>query len=130
MKMLYDVFYIGISGLFSRSRIFSCSYRYVIIWNYCRGRSVRQWSWYTLIFYFFLSCWYLTSLYTGADTAANDGIYSRYFTEFSGDGRYTVQLAASNPTRVTRSASSTTSTTAYQGLGANYNYGYITGDGK
>ena len=35
-------------------------------------------------------------MYTGADVTANDGIYSRYFTGYTGTGFYGVRVVAEN----------------------------------
>lgn len=36
----------------------------------------------------------ITFQYQGADTVKNDGIYSRYFTDYHGNGRYSLKVFA------------------------------------
>ena len=36
----------------------------------------------------------VTFQYQGADTVKNDGIYSRYFTDYYGNGRYSLKVHA------------------------------------
>jgi calcium-activated chloride channel regulator 1 len=38
--------------------------------------------------------WVLSSLYQGADATKNDGVYSRFFTAFDANGRYSVKIWA------------------------------------
>lgn len=49
--------------------------------------------------FFVLFCVFLCNsgtdaLYAGADFRANDGIYSRYFNEFTSDGAYSIRFRA------------------------------------
>ena len=40
------------------------------------------------------TCYILDLSFTGADVNANDGVYTAYFVDYSGDGAYSVEVMA------------------------------------